>query len=519
MADFKIKFKVIFLPYLYILIGVLFFYTLITYLIRYVWNLNIKDEWLCFIFPIILVSCSIIFVLREKIHLLYFKKDWHTFYYFTIGLFILIPAIILQEYQKDSQLKLKHVQHVSDITPDPNCCYRIDNFQTIKTVGSFYTTSPRRNHTSLIQYVTIAIVDNTENYSNSKYNYWYGFRNSTNISAFKSEEKLKQTWDKLYKETIEKLNAKDFNDYQYLRVLPKSYEYDSYLNAIKSVQINIDESKLVILVPEKNPYNQRNNTKLKWFWSILALGILTVYFMIEIPPLDNLKYQKYKNHNLKINLFEKGFIDFLSFKSAKIIPLLFYINIIVYVYIVIMGVKPISGFETNAYLYKYGAINSSVIDQGEYWRFITSMFLHDGLFHLWMFMFALCFAGYFVEIVMGAKRTCIIYFISGILATTFSLLIHTTQFQFGSNGAVMGLMGSILVIMITNIDAKNSFMHLILILILIPTILLGFFIRINNTANISGFIVGALITYLMIEGYDDLKSKLPTKKKTKKKNN
>ena len=74
------------------------------------------------------------------------------------------------------------------------------------------------------------------------------------------------------------------------------------------------------------------------------------------------------------------------------------------------------------------------IDQGEYWRLVTSGFLHTGLFHLLFNMFALYILGGMLEPAIGRLRFGVIYFVS-LLAGSFGALLLTPD------GATVGRLG------------------------------------------------------------------------------
>lgn len=98
-------------------------------------------------------------------------------------------------------------------------------------------------------------------------------------------------------------------------------------------------------------------------------------------------------------------------------------------------------------LYRLGALVPSQALAGDWWRLVTSTFLHFGLAHLAMNLFGLYILGTFVEARLGRLRFLLIYLISGVGSMGFITLLalQGTQEQFvvGASGAVMGLIGAI----------------------------------------------------------------------------
>lgn len=90
------------------------------------------------------------------------------------------------------------------------------------------------------------------------------------------------------------------------------------------------------------------------------------------------------------------------------------------------------------------------------WTFVTSMFMHQSFFHLFVNMFTLFFLGAFCERVIGKRRFLSLYFISGVVAVAFFVLgaafgqyVPRGEWVFGSidtyaagaSGALFGLLG------------------------------------------------------------------------------
>jgi rhomboid protease GluP len=81
------------------------------------------------------------------------------------------------------------------------------------------------------------------------------------------------------------------------------------------------------------------------------------------------------------------------------------------------------------------------------YRFVTAMFLHDGLLHIGLNMLSLFFVGIITERLFGAWRFTLIYFASGILGglTQFGydvLILHHPDAAVGASGAIFGIFGA-----------------------------------------------------------------------------
>ena len=95
-------------------------------------------------------------------------------------------------------------------------------------------------------------------------------------------------------------------------------------------------------------------------------------------------------------------------------------------------------------LIKYGANLDVLVKNGEYYRLLTSMFLHSGLLHLFFNMYALYIIGPQVESFFGKTKYLIIYLLSGISGSLLSVAFNVNTVSVGASGAIFGLFGALL---------------------------------------------------------------------------
>lgn len=74
------------------------------------------------------------------------------------------------------------------------------------------------------------------------------------------------------------------------------------------------------------------------------------------------------------------------------------------------------------------------------WTFVTYMFLHGGLGHIFFNMLSLFFFGPRLEERLGSRQFLWLYFVSGISGGLLSLLFTPTVAIIGASGAVFGIM-------------------------------------------------------------------------------
>ena len=148
-------------------------------------------------------------------------------------------------------------------------------------------------------------------------------------------------------------------------------------------------------------------------------------------------------------------------------------------------------------VYGNGALYGPLVADGEWWRIVTSGFLHSGILHLAFNMYFLYFLGTLLEPEIGKLRFAAIYFVSLLGGSFGALLISPDAVTVGASGAVFGAMGAaILAMRARGIDPMQSGLGITLLLnlgitFLIPNISIG--------GHIGGLVAGGIVGYLMFE--------------------
>jgi membrane associated rhomboid family serine protease len=86
------------------------------------------------------------------------------------------------------------------------------------------------------------------------------------------------------------------------------------------------------------------------------------------------------------------------------------------------------------------------VAHGDWWRLITSAFLHYGPIHLLLNMLALYWFGSALERRLGSGRFLLLYLVSGIAGSAGALILDPTRPTVGASGAIFGILGAGLVL-------------------------------------------------------------------------
>jgi membrane associated rhomboid family serine protease len=158
-------------------------------------------------------------------------------------------------------------------------------------------------------------------------------------------------------------------------------------------------------------------------------------------------------------------------------------------------------------VYRDFVLFGPLVADGEWWRLLTGGFLHGGLFHLLLNMYALFFLGRMLEPALGHVRFAAIYF-AALLAGSFgAVLLNPSTPVVGASTAIFGLFGAAIVMARNRgIDIMASGLGPILLINLAITFFPGFNISIGG--HLGGLIGGALAT-LAIEALSKRRSPVP----------
>lgn len=190
-------------------------------------------------------------------------------------------------------------------------------------------------------------------------------------------------------------------------------------------------------------------------------------------------------HTEKTRLQEEQ--DLLFAKKPFLTYILVAINLLMFLLLEMVG----SSTDITT-LIKFGAKYNTAILEGDWWRFITPMFLHIGFLHLVMNTLALYYLGISVERIYGTWRFLIIYFAAGIVGGVASFAF-TTQVSAGASGAIFGCFGALLYFGVAHPSLFFRTMGGNVFAVLAINLAFGFLVPIvDNSAHIGGLIGGFL---------------------------
>lgn len=177
---------------------------------------------------------------------------------------------------------------------------------------------------------------------------------------------------------------------------------------------------------------------------------------------------------------------------------LIFINVVVFFlpYVVPFGGSNLGSFHNFLTL---GWKENSAIRNGEYYRLLTSNFLHADIGHLFVNMFSLYNIGPTTVLVFGNVGFLLIYFVSGICSSLASFWFNPNP-SVGASGAIFGLVGALLALAVFARD--RSLLSSIVLVIVLNVAVAVMNPEIDNWGHLGGLVSGfAVATILLFLGF------------------
>ncbi|MDR6225244.1 rhomboid family intramembrane serine protease [Desmospora profundinema] len=189
-------------------------------------------------------------------------------------------------------------------------------------------------------------------------------------------------------------------------------------------------------------------------------------------------------------MFNHTQLPFRRFRSY--FPVVTTILLIQTVLMLLMTVS--GGSENQRVLIQFGALETTLLTAGEWWRLITPIFLHIGWMHFLFNSFALYLLGPQLEWLFGRFYFIVLYLLTGIMGNLATVYLGTAGISAGASGAIYGLFGVYLYLILfrrgsMDPNTGKGFMALVGINILFSLIVPN----INLIAHLGGLFAGMLL--------------------------
>jgi rhomboid protease GluP len=157
---------------------------------------------------------------------------------------------------------------------------------------------------------------------------------------------------------------------------------------------------------------------------------------------------------------------------------------------------------TDGTLVQIGANYGPAVLHGQWWRLVTSMFLHGGIVHLLLNGWALFQLAALFELWLGSVRLLLVYFVSGIAGSLASALFMQGP-SVGASGAIFGLLGALIAFLLRRREFLTPQARSLLTQLVgwaVINVVFGFSAQgIDNAAHLGGCAAGLLLGFVLRE--------------------
>ena len=184
-------------------------------------------------------------------------------------------------------------------------------------------------------------------------------------------------------------------------------------------------------------------------------------------------------------------------KKSYVTGCLIAVNVIYFLYLEIAGSS-----ENVMFMLEKGAMFApAVMQEQEYYRLFTSMFMHFGIDHIINNMIVLFALGGYLERALGHIKYLILYLISGVGSNVISMILDGADaltVSAGASGAVFGITGGLLAAVILNRGRLEDLSTRQMIFMIALSLYLGFAeTGVDNVAHVSGLIFGLILGLIL----------------------
>jgi membrane associated rhomboid family serine protease len=463
---------------------------------------EVWDVWI----PMILAGLTMHFSLKGRLKVLYFEENSENkrFGFQCFAWFCLLPAIyISQNLLTTATSKLLELGSANEINQTLKArYYKIDTIKVIKGISGshslFETSGRHREHLDFGIYFVFPIDTNVADQIESKPRLWLGIKYSKRVSNRLEPQQKERNFDQFYSDSLKKLEQFNLNDIVMLERLPTSQDKDMFLRAVETAVEEPSSNQIIILQPSYEDFENLNGDKLEWLFYSFGIGVLGFIFILLFPGYDKNEHDRQLSGVEHEKDFKYRTINLLiPEKDYLVAPILINLNIIVFVIGVIAGIQFLNPSAQE--LLEWGGNRRLETTNGEWWRLFTSMFLHGGVIHLMLNCLGLVLASTFIEQAIGKWRFIAIYILSGLCGSIASILWYENTVSVGASGAIFGLFGATLGLLLTNAYSRSNKKQILSSIAIFVGINLvwGLSGGVDNAAHTGGLLSGFLIGFFI----------------------
>lgn len=440
------------------------------------------------------------FLTKRQVNTFRSKKVRNTLYILTFGM-ILIGCLCIAFSTRGLTNETRYISNLQEAMQTDGTYYKLREHPQIDTSHIGIHTVPKITHSRAgrrLAFETYVV----HPFAGAR-GLYYGYKvtsKSINLS-FASKDKImafeRESKEKRYE--LIKAHEIDADTRLYKKIKENDPLYSNFIKAHE--QCNDVENYTLQTYTIFTPIDKSARTA--GTYSIIFF--LVIYFIVYIP-LSGLFFKGSHNSNKVYDQLKKeeqeeknDIINFVKDKSHWYAIAIGLVMIAYYIVALILGYD-----EHLPRTHSYGAVSSyALFIEGEWWRLLTSIFMHASIYHLVGNFTVYCLIVSFMPKTYHSWRLLVLFLLSGILSCLAHTIISTEGSLVGASGAIMGMCGALIgedvLRMISskkknkNATAHSSSIMILAVTILLPTFVGSFQNGVSMTAHVVGFISGMII--------------------------
>ena len=243
--------------------------------------------------------------------------------------------------------------------------------------------------------------------------------------------------------------------------------------------VNIIDNKNIETIKVGDLEDFKKNKVVKEFFPKVSDTTLTD----EVDPVEFFKLTEDMNQKTIKN--EKKLAKIFSPKKPIVTYIIIVLNLMVFLY---------GMLHSNDELIDIFGNNYVLVQAGQFYRLLTCMFIHGGIMHLLLNMYALYTIGPVVERYYGKSKYIFIYLVSGLLASIFSsVFMSADSVSMGASGAIFGLLGSICYFTYYYRATLQAILRESIMPVIVINLIIGFILPSVDLVNHIGGLLGGIL--------------------------
>ncbi|PTX94603.1 rhomboid family intramembrane serine protease [Opitutus sp. ER46] len=388
--------------------------------------------------PLFLPWVVILGVLRRRLKLLRWYRDWFTgamLVWFVIS----CPSIIAQHYIADAVGKLTRVTRISEVRGLPQSRFWMASSWTGDKRGALRSVemSVSGKHSEYfditVRYAVPLTDPNTKRDSQSP-SAWLALKYNRRLNNSSDPASKQSAVNDLWSEAARKLAADDLRWVTFFSIEGNTRAR----RAIESMLRDASAPAAPLLAPHDGEFEDRTGSSLPWAFGTFAIGFTLWCAVILLVRLDSSRVREWQIGDSSADKIAGLWL--LTPRDGYVVtPVLLFLNVAVWL---VMASQDVGLGHTSANdLITWGAAYRPLIAQGEFWRLITSSFVHANLLHIVNNAVMLVLIGSVMEQSVRSSWYAAVYALSGLVGISVSVAWHPNTAIVGASAAIFGLAG------------------------------------------------------------------------------